>query len=509
MKKFLCLLMFIFCLLVGGCGVTEEECKEKYPCDECKECTELNKENCAGYCDVCTEINKETCDEYCDECTELNKETCNDYCDECTELNKETCKDYCDECPEWTEEECSNKYPHECPEWTKEECEEKYPEEVKEPMKLGIDRIDEYLSVFEGKKVGLITNPTGLNSNYESSIDVLFEKVNLTALYAPEHGIRGDSQAGGSIGNEVDVKTNLTVYSLYGNTQKPTKAMLSNIDVMCFDIQDVGARFYTYIYTMAYAMEACAENGKEFVVFDRPNPVSADVVQGNILDEAYSSFIGLYPIVQRHGMTVGEIARLFNTEFGINCDLTVIKMANYDRTSYYDDTNLPWVTPSPNMPTVKTAVVYTATCLFEGTNVSEGRGTTTPFELIGAPYINPFKLSDELNKLNLPGVYFRPAYFTPTFNKHANVQCGGVQVHVTNRDEFLSVYTGFAMIKVIRTLYPNDFVINSASSKRCTLNLNTGCDYITKDKYSLDELKEILANDEAKFKETRSKYLLY
>ena len=298
-------------------------------------------------------------------------------------------------------------------------------------MKLGIDRIDEYLSVFEGKKVGLITNPTGLNSNYESSIDVLFEKVNLTALYAPEHGIRGDSQAGGSIGNEVDVKTNLTVYSLYGSTQKPTKTMLSNIDVMCFDIQDVGARFYTYIYTMAYAMEACAENGKEFVVFDRPNPVSADVVQGNILDEAYSSFIGLYPIVQRHGMTVGEIARLFNTEFGINCDLTVIKMANYDRTSYYDDTNLPWVTPSPNMPTVKTAVVYTATCLFEGTNVSEGRGTTTPFELIGAPWLNSEQLARELNGLNIEGVYFRPQWFTPTFSKYAGTLCGGVYVHIS------------------------------------------------------------------------------
>ena len=376
-------------------------------------------------------------------------------------------------------------------------------------MKLGIDNIDKYLNIFEGKRVGLITNPTGINSEYVSTIDVLNEKTNLVGLFSPDHGVRGNIQAGEKLATYVDEKTGVCVYSLYGDTKKPTPEMMEKLDVMCIDIQDAGSRFYTYIYTMAYAMEACAENGKQFVVFDRPNPVSGDVVQGNILDTKYSSFIGLYPIVQRHGMTVGELARLFNTEFGIGCDLTVIKMANYDRSSYYDDTNLPWVAPSPNMPTVKTAVVYTATCLFEGTNVSVGRGTTTPFELIGAPYINPFDLADELNKLNLPGVYFRPAYFTPTFNNYANVQCGGVQVHVTNRDDFLSVYTGFAMIKIIRTLYPNDFVINNAGAKKCTLNLNTGCDYITKDRYSLDELIDILATDEAAFKETRAKYLLY
>ena len=479
MKKYLLLIMILMCSIFVACSEpTKEECELKYPCDECLDWTK-------------------------EECTQKYP------CDECLDWTEEECtqKYPCDECLDWTKEECTQKYP--CPDWTKEECDERYPEEEKEPVKLGIDRIDEYIDFFGDKKVGLITNPTGINSNYESSIDVLYEKVNLKALYAPEHGIRGDSQAGGTIGNEVDVKTKLPVYSLYGSSQKPSKDMISGIDVMCFDIQDVGARFYTYIYTMAYAMEACKENNKEFVVFDRPNPVSADVVQGNILESKYSSFIGLYPIVQRHGMTVGEIARLFNEEFGIGCNLTVIKMKNYDRTAYYDDTNMPWIAPSPNMATVKTAVVYTATCLFEGTNLSEGRGTTTPFELIGAPFINPFKLAEELNKLNLPGVHFRPAYFTPTFNKHANTQCGGVQVHVTDRDTFESVYTGYAMVKVIRTLYPNDFVINNSTASRCTMNLNTGCNYITKDTYSLEELRDILNKDENTFKETRAKYLLY
>ena len=285
--------------------------------------------------------------------------------------------------------------------------------------------------------------------------------------------------------------------------------MLSNVDVMCIDIQDVGARFYTYIYTMAYAMQACATYHKKFVVFDRPNPVSGDVVQGNILETTYSSFIGLYPIVQRHGMTIGEIASYFNETENINCDLTIIKMKNWERDMYFDECDVPWVLPSPNMPTLDTAIVYTGTCLFEGTNLSEGRGTTRPFELIGAPWINAFELSKELNKLNLNGVYFRPASFTPTTSKFSGKQCFGVQVHVLDRDVFESVKTGFAMLEVIRTMYPSDFQILNSGSSQCTLNINTGCNFITNHTFTLEQQFKIVDKDSARFLEMRKPYLLY
>lgn len=382
-------------------------------------------------------------------------------------------------------------------------------EQKKEKVYLGIDLIDENLSVFEGKRVGLITNATGINSNYQSTIDILYAKTNLKALFAPEHGIRGANAAGGTVTDEVDPVTNLPVYSLYGSTQAPTKEMLDNIDIMCIDIQDVGARFYTYIYTMAYAMQACKQYNKEFVVFDRPNPVSGSVVEGTILEETYSSFIGLYPIVQRHGMTIGEIAKFFNEEEKIGCNLTVIKMKNWQRDMYFDECNVPWVLPSPNMPTLDTAIVYTGTCLFEGTNLSEGRGTTRPFELIGAPWIDSIALARELNSLGLNGVYFRPASFTPTTSKFSGKQCYGVQVHVTNRSTFESVKTGYAMLEVIRTMYPDDFQILSASSNRCTLNLLTGCSYITAHKYTLDQQFKLIDAGTEEFKTIRAKYLLY
>ncbi len=217
-------------------------------------------------------------------------------------------------------------------------------------IKLGIDNIEESLDIFKDKKVGLITNPSGMDSNFKSSIDVLYEKTNLTTLFAAEHGIRGYAQAGDSVGNEVDNITGLPVHSLYGSTKKPTPEMLENVDIVAYDMQDVGARFYTYINTLAYAMEACAENNKTFVVFDRPNPISSEV-QGNILDPEFSSFVGMYPIVQRYGLTVGEYAQYINDKFNINCDLKVVKMSGWSQEMYYDETGLDtWVMPSPNMP---------------------------------------------------------------------------------------------------------------------------------------------------------------
>ena len=376
-------------------------------------------------------------------------------------------------------------------------------EEVSELPLLGIDQIEDYLDLFEGKRVGLITNQSGVNSSYISSIDILYKYTNLVSLFDPEHGIRGNVNEGTQIGDTYDSRTGVKIYSLYGDTQSPTKEMLDEIDVMCFDIQDVGARFYTYIYTMSNAMIECQKYGKKFVVFDRPNPIG-NTVEGNILNMRYSSFIGKFPIVQRHGMTVGELALMFNQEFEINCDLEVIKMKNYDPSKYLDETSFPWVNPSPNIPQVETAVVYPGTCIFEGTNLSVARGTTKPFQWIGAPYIDGELWADTLNMLNLPGVYFRPVWFTPLSSTNANKLCSGVEVHVTDREAFDSVYTGWAMFYVIRHLYKDDFSMTSS-----TINVNTGCNYISKDTYNLEQLKEILVEDTNTFMETRSKYLLY
>ena len=244
----------------------------------------------------------------------------------------------------------------------------------REPVKLGIDNVDDYLYLFKDKRVGLITNQTGVNSQLESTIDVLRQKANMVALFSPEHGIRGAAAAGDKVASGVDGKTGIPVHSLYGATRKPTAEMLADIDVLCFDIQDVGARFYTYISTMAYAMESCREQNKLFVVFDRPNPIGGEAVEGPVLKQGLQSFIGLYPIPIRHGMTVGELARLFNEEFNINTDLAVVKMSGWQRRMYWEDTGLTWIMTSPNIPTPDTALVYPGTGLLGGTNISEGVG---------------------------------------------------------------------------------------------------------------------------------------
>lgn len=332
--------------------------------------------------------------------------------------------------------------------------------EPKKPkVELGVDRLMENPEILKGKRVGLITNPTGINAERTSIVD-LFDQSDdfeLTALYGPEHGVRGDAQAGSTVSSYIDDVTGLPVYSLYGATKKPTPEMLQDVDVLVFDIQDVGTRYYTYIYTMAYAMEAAAENGIPFVVLDRPNPQGGLRVDGPVLDPDYSSFIGLYPIPLKHGMTVGELAQLFNSEYQIQADLEVVKMKGWKRSMMYEDTGLPFVMPSPNMPTTDTVNVYPATGLFEGTNLSEGRGTTKPFQLIGAPYIKAHEYANELNELELPGVAFRAASFTPTFSKHAGKLTHGVEVYVTDPARFESTRTGIAMIQTAHDMYPDDF----------------------------------------------------
>lgn len=375
-------------------------------------------------------------------------------------------------------------------------------------LKLGIDRLDEFKVFFEGKRVGLITNATGINRNGIQTIDVLHKSVNLVALFSPEHGIRGSETAGAIVANSHDTKTGLPVYSLYGKEKRPTQKMLAGIDVLCFDIQDVGSRFYTYIWTMAYAMEACAKYGIEFVVFDRPNPIG-NSVEGAILQKAYRSFVGYFPIAQRHGMTVGELALMFNAEFKIKCSLKVIPMQNYSYATPYRDYKLMWVPTSPNIPHQKTALLYSGMCLFEGVNLSVGRGTTMPFEYIGAPYINAEKFSDAMNELHLDGVFFYPAYFTPTDSVFKSEPCRGVQVIVTDEEKIKPVTVAVYMFAALKKMYPSQFKVRDIESRYASVNLLSGTSYFTDANFDAESVLQKMNADIQRFHEMRKPYLLY
>ena len=328
-------------------------------------------------------------------------------------------------------------------------------------VKLGIERLlSDSKHLIKNLRIGLICNQASVNHDFQHAADLFFEdsEINLVALFGPQHGIRGDVQDNMiETGHATDKKTNLPIYSLYSETRIPTEDMLKDLDALVFDLQDVGGRVYTFIYTMANAMTACAKYGKKMFVCDRPNPINGVDLEGNSLEDEYKSFVGQYPIPMRHGLTVGELAKLFNEEFGIGCDLEVVEMQGWTRELYYDETDAPWVLPSPNMPTVETAVVFPATVYFEGTQVSEGRGTTKPFEVVGAPYIDADELADALKNLSLPGVIFRAVNFLPTFQKHAGKTCGGVFLHVTDRTNFEPVITGIGLVKTIYDLYTDEF----------------------------------------------------
>ena len=315
----------------------------------------------------------------------------------------------------------------------------------------------------QGRRIGLVTNMTGVDRALRSDIDLLAARrdIQLVALFGPEHGVRGDVQAGGHVDSSRDAATGLPVHSLYGEHREPTPDMLRGIDLLLFDIQDVGARFYTYPYTLANVLRAARREGIPVWVLDRPNPVGGLKVEGPVLEPAQASFVGMFPIPVRHGMTIGELARLFNGEFGIGADLTVVPMRGWRRGDAEPGGAMPWVPPSPNMPTRDTALVYLGTALLEGTNVSEGRGTTRPFETLGAPFVDGRQLADALNALGLPGVRFRPTAFTPSFSKHQGRACGGVQIHVTDRDAFLPFRTGLAVVKALHDLYPEAFRFQS------------------------------------------------
>lgn len=322
-------------------------------------------------------------------------------------------------------------------------------------LRNGIDCLGQYRQLFQGKRLGLITAPTGLDRNLKSTIQLLHEQFNLVALYAPEHGVRGDKAAGALVDNEVDPHTGVPVYSLYRQDSKRLTAdMLEPIDMMVYDIQDVGVRYYTFIYTMLYALEDCARAGREFVVLDRANPLDGQTVEGNVLRPGYRSFVGDYPLAVRYGLTAGEVAVMANDQMKWNARLTVVRCEGWRRSMAFPDTGRLWVHPSMGIPRYESALLYSGTCLFEGTNLSEGRGTTFPFEMIGAPYIQAEQLAAVMNAKRLPGVLFRPVYFNPTFSKHQGKLCQGVQLYITDARAIRPVDVGVEMLFAIKGLYP-------------------------------------------------------
>lgn len=372
----------------------------------------------------------------------------------------------------------------------------------------------ERLEVVEGQSIGLITNQTGIDPQFRSNLTLFAEhpKVELAAIFSPEHGISGSAQAGIHIGSAVGKGRQIPIYSLYGETRQPTPEMLDGIDTLVYDIQDVGSRFYTYISTLLRSMRAAAANNVNFIVLDRPNPIRGDRVEGNSLQPVFRSFVGEMMIPIRHGMTVGELAQFCKGELKFtSSQLEIVPMHGWRRGMWYDQTELPWVPPSPNMPTVETATLYPGTCLIEGTNLSEGRGTTKPFEWIGAPWIDPERWANTLNNLDLPGTHFRPIHFTPTFSKYVDQECHGVQVHVTDRDQFKPIDVALHLITTARHDYSDqfEFVKNRG---RYFFDLLAGTDQVRLRLNRHESPTEIVQSWEAevnKFTEQYRPYLLY
>jgi uncharacterized protein YbbC (DUF1343 family) len=373
-----------------------------------------------------------------------------------------------------------------------------------------------------GQRVGVIANPTSVLPDLRHEVDVMAASadIDLVAVFGPEHGFRGTAQAGGSQGFYLEERTGLPVYDTYQKSPQQLADIFtaSTVDTVLFDIQDAGTRYYTYIWTMYDSMKGAALAGKRFVVLDRPNPLGGVAARGPVLTPEFATFIGRREISQQHGMTVGELARLFNAEYlpgeiGRKVDLDVIRMRGWRRSATYESTGLPWILPSPNMPTVDTATVYPGTGMLEGTNLSEGRGTTRPFELIGAPYVD-YRLADALNARRLPGVTFREAYFTPTFSKYQGVACGGIQVHVTDRQAFDALRTGVTILVTLRQLYPDQFRwrFDTGDPRPYWIDKLTGSSRLRTQIDAGDGVDEVVRGwrDElAAFQAVRARYLLY
>jgi uncharacterized protein YbbC (DUF1343 family) len=386
------------------------------------------------------------------------------------------------------------------------------------PVRLGSDVL---LSTtrLRGQRVGVVCNHASVDRGFLHIIDRLeaAEGVTLAAIFGPQHGFRSDVQDNMvETPHRTDGRRRVPVYSLYSETREPAGQMLSGLDVLVVDLQDIGARIYTYIYTMANCLRAGAKHGVPVIVCDRPNPIGGDAVEGETLVRGFESFVGLYPIPMRHGMTIGELARLFNEHFHIGAELVVVPMEGWTRSQFADETGLPWVMPSPNMPTLDTAIVYPGTVLFEGILISEGRGTTRPFELVGAPWIDGERFAAGMNALGLPGAHFRPAGFEPTFQKYAKTPCGGCQIHVTDRRTFTPVLTGVALAQMFRRADPAQFAWRPPPYEyehdKLPIDILAGSDrlrqQIEADVPAL-EIAEGWRADEQAFTELRRPFLLY
>jgi len=379
--------------------------------------------------------------------------------------------------------------------------------------------LDDRMELLRGRRIGLVCNQATVMPDLRHAADVFSEHpdINLRALFGPQHGIRGDVQDNMiETEHSTDTRTGLPIYSLYSETREPTDAMLEGLDAIVFDLQDVGCRIYTFVYTMANCMRAAGRLGKQVIVCDRPNPINGNAIEGNVTEAEFTSFVGQFELPTRHGMTTGELAKMFNEHFGIGCDLEVIPMDGWRREMWFEETGLPWILPSPNIPTVDTCVVFPATVHIEGTELSEGRGTTKPFELNGAPYIDPWAWSDAIEKYNFPGVAFRQTYFQPTFQKHARVTCGGLQIHVTDREAFTPVLVGIAMIKTAYDLYTDQFEWKRDDYEyefgKNPFDVVSGTDKIRlaiESGASLNEISASWDNSLSTFRELRKNFLLY
>jgi uncharacterized protein YbbC (DUF1343 family) len=392
---------------------------------------------------------------------------------------------------------------------------------MKKRVRLGIERIlDDRIDAIRGERIGLVCNQASvLPGDLAHAADVFAarDEFRLTTLFGPQHGIRGDVQDNMiETPHTIDERTGKPVYSLYSETREPTEEMVRDIDTFVVDLQDVGCRIYTFAYTMANCMKAAAKLGKHVVVCDRPNPINGIAVEGNVTETAFTSFVGQFELPTRPGMTIGELAQLFNENFGIGCDLEVITMEGWSRDMWFDQTGLPWILPSPNIPTPETCTVFPATVHIEGTELSEGRGTTKPFELNGAPFIDPYQWKEALDAYNFPGVTFRPCYFQPTFQKWARQTCGGIHIHVTDRDVFTPVIVGIAMVKTAYDLYPDKFQWKQTDYEyefdKNPFDVVSGTDTIRQQIEAAESLENIQASWNARFDEfvsAREKYLIY
>ena len=375
----------------------------------------------------------------------------------------------------------------------------------------GIDRIAQYDRVFRGKRLGLITSISGVDQKMRSTIDLLSDKYTLSALYSPEHGVRGNVAAGGVVDTCEDPYTGIMVYSLYRKDSKRfTEEMLEGIDALVYDIQDVGTRYYTFISTMYYACQECERRQMELIILDRINPLGG-LVEGNILQKGYESFVGAYPLCMRYGLTVGELAGMICGEQRYSFPLTVVPVAGWNRSMLFPETGNVWVMPSMGLPRFETALLYPGTCLFEGTNLSEGRGTSAPFEIIGAPYVEAYRFAKYMNERRLPGVLFSPVYFTPSASVYAGEACEGIHIHVTDFRAYESCRTGLELMFGFRELYPEQFSFLPPlkEGSRRMADLLFGNDGIVREDVSRQEILEQYAGDSREFARRQEPYRLY